>query len=357
MRILYFNQRKGVAKLIPESIEDLYHLYFIIEKGDLVSARTVRKVKLESKDGMRVKSKAVPTTLTIRVEFIEYHEYMKSLRVGGPVVRDPRDLGIKGSHHTLNISVNEPILIEKDNWARFQLERLKKAESNRLTAKILVLAIDRDQCNIGLIGRRVEHILTLHSGIPHNKSDMSHDEAKKRFFAEIFKKVNDMLARDSISAVVVAGPGFLKEDLHRYLTNSLPSNFNVALCSASSATPSAYQEIIKSGALTKVVKKLSVIEETKIIEKLIEELSRGEKATYGIAHVEQAAKYGAIDTLLILEGVFLSPKMGIRERLDKLIETVEERGGTVKIISEGHEAANYLKSLGGIAALLRYRLD
>jgi protein pelota len=43
--------------------------------------------------------------------------------------------------------------------------------------------------------------------------------------------------------------------------------------------------------------------------------------------------------------------------MEDVIKKVEEARGTVVIVSEHHEAGRKLKGLGGIAALLRFKIE
>jgi protein pelota len=87
------------------------------------------------------------------------------------------------------------------------------------------------------------------------------------------------------------------------------------------------------------------------MERLMEEIGKNGNATYGPKHVEEMAKAGAVDTLLILDSL-------IREKdHDTVVRAAEDQKGNVIIVSERHDAGRQLAALGGIAAILRYRKD
>ena len=46
MKIIRFNQRKSEMKLEPENFEDLWHLMKIINEGDVVISRTIRRFQI-----------------------------------------------------------------------------------------------------------------------------------------------------------------------------------------------------------------------------------------------------------------------------------------------------------------------
>ena len=60
-------------------------------------------------------------------------------------------------------------------------------------------------------------------------------------------------------------------------------------------------------------------EETQLVEKLLEEISKGKLATYGLEDVKKTIDYSAVDTLLVSDE-FLRKN---RDLVEKLISSVE----------------------------------
>ena len=117
------------------------------------------------------------------------------------------------------------------------------------------------------------------------------------------------------------------------------------------------KEALRSGVLDVVAKKLRIIEETKIVEEVLSRLgSQRKDVSYGLADVEMAAVYGAVDVLLVTDILLRSAEEDDRKRLDELIRSVEKKRGRVLIVNTEHEAGKKLSGLGGIASLLRFAL-
>ena len=74
-------------------------------------------------------------------------------------------------------------------------------------------------------------------------------------------------------------------------------------------------------------------------------------AVYGEKEVIDAINMGAVEKLLILDTVVPAKDM------IKHMEIVENMKGEVIVISSEHEGGEQLKSLGGLAATLRYPLS
>ena len=96
----------------------------------------------------------------------------------------------------------------------------------------------------------------------------------------------------------------------------------------------------------------------KLIEELLTEISKDGLSVYGVREVEGAVISGAVK-LLMITGKFIQKKrMADKfEKIDSLMKNVEEMRGKVYLISSEHEGGKKLDGLGGIAGLLRYKLN
>ena len=76
--------------------------------------------------------------------------------------------------------------------------------------------------------------------------------------------------------------------------------------------------------------------------------------------VQEAAEFGAVEKLLILDSRLRKERAGEGEwdvDANELIRSVEQKGGDVTVFSSDFDPGRQLQNLGGVAALLRYRLD
>ncbi|MGI0148529.1 MAG: mRNA surveillance protein pelota, partial [Thermoplasmata archaeon] len=109
------------------------------------------------------------------------------------------------------------------------------------------------------------------------------------------------------------------------------------------------QEALKGGSGAMVLEESRVGVETLAVERLLGEIAKGGTVGYG-PEVEAAAEAGAVETLLVTD---LAVRTAAGERI---MRAVDGSRGKVVIISTAHDAGKKLKSLGGVAAFLRYRL-
>src|SRR3989338_7717673 len=114
MKIVHQNLRKGELKIKLENLDDLWYLSQIIDRGDFVRGKTLRKIKVgEAERKQAVEKRAV--TLAIEVEKVEFHKTSNILRLLVKITEAPEDVPI-GSHHTFNLEINSVILIIKEKW-------------------------------------------------------------------------------------------------------------------------------------------------------------------------------------------------------------------------------------------------
>lgn len=79
-----------------------------------------------------------------------------------------------------------------------------------------------------------------------------------------------------------------------------------------------------------------------------------DRAFYGLKQVEKANEAMAIDTLLISDELFRHQDVATRSRYVRLVDSVKENAGTVRIFSSLHVSGEQLSQLTGIAAILRF---
>jgi protein pelota len=97
------------------------------------------------------------------------------------------------------------------------------------------------------------------------------------------------------------------------------------------------------------------MQELELVEELLARLgsSTGD-VSYGIDQVSEDAASGAVETVLVCDETLRGSEEEQRRRLEETLRLAEAKGGKVIVVSTGHEGGRKLKSLGGVAALLRY---
>jgi protein pelota len=177
----------------------------------------------------------------------------------------------------------------------------------------------------------------------------SGEDTRATFMRDVANAI-DQTAQDG-AEVILAGPGFAKEDLKKVIDSSYPELAKrIAMDDASSIGRSGFQEVLRRGAVKSVLESSRIAREAKLIEDLFREISKDGKAAYGIKEVQTALNYGAIETLLVLD------ELARRGRVDETMREVGNARGKVVIFSSEFEPGERLRALGGVAALLRFKI-
>jgi stalled ribosome rescue protein Dom34 len=125
MKILSYERESGFAKLKVESELDLWQLQQMINKDDVVKAKTIRQLFVQKETG-KEKSKRKLLLLAIKVEKVDYDKVKNELRVKGKIVEGPGEVQ-HGSYHTIDVKLGTILGITKV-WTKEELERLKRSQ-------------------------------------------------------------------------------------------------------------------------------------------------------------------------------------------------------------------------------------
>ena len=357
MRALGKDLKRGVIKLLPESLDDLWELYNIVQEGDRVYARTTREVKVGGEEGMRpTEGRRVPIFVGLKVEKVAFHKDVNRLRLTGVIFDAPEWLAIRGSHHTINVLPGKAITIEKDVWPLYQLKRVQAACAAK-APPILVIAIDDENCCVAVVKRdRIDVRAEVRADLPGKLDLERRGEALARYLSSVLKST--LRAWDECKCpLVIVGPGFVKDLLKDSMTDRYPELAKdvAKVGSVSSGGIAGVKEALRCGIMDSVAKRLRIVEEARLVEEVLSRLGLQRRdVSYGLTDVETAASYGAVDVLLVSDRLLRGAGEEDRRRLDDLIRGVEGKRGRVVIVSTEHEAGKKLSGLGGIAALLRF---
>lgn len=360
LRIITYDPKKETIKLRVENLDDLWVLYNIVVTGDTVFATTFRRVKRSKEEGRADRGERIPLYLGIKVKSVAFHEYSTRLRIKGTIIRGPEDLVTIGAHHTLNIDIDDTVTIVKEKWTGYAIRRLEDAVKASATPQLLIVAIDAGEATIATASNyRLQIIARITQNLPGKRGKPEeHSQALLRFFSDLKRAVELSLSETSVDTVVLAGPGFTKENFIRYLQDKNSELVGrITLETASSGDINAINEVIKRGAASRAILEMRITKETQLVEELLRRLGKGTKdVSYGLDEVKKVAALGAIETLLITDKILRESMTHKKEDFDRLLKSIERMAGKVVIISTLHTAGDQLSSLGGIAALLRYEI-
>jgi len=358
LKILQRDLKHGKVIVVPETLDDLWHLYNIVASKDEVYAQTTREVRVEERYARPKRGRRVSVFLGIRVEKMLWDRTLNRLRVHGIVCEAPEEINVKGSHHTINVTVNKPVTIVKSRWLKHHVDRLEW--SSRVTvAPVTVISMDDEEYCVAILRQYgVDVRAEERTRLPGKLEAEKRTKATQEFFKKALQSLRETW-KNSRSPIVVIGPGFVKNEFVRYMKreDSDIASAVIDVKGVNSSGLAGIQEALRSGVLIKALKHVRIAEETKVMEEVLERLGKGRlDVTYGLAEVEKASLFGAVERLLLTDVTLRETTNENRTALEKLMREVEERRGQIIVLSTEHEAGAKLLSLGGVAALLRFPL-
>jgi protein pelota len=352
MKIKEEDEKEGIVEIVPETLDDLWHLSHIIEVGDNASSLTTRRIQDTSGDKLRC-DRGVKRTfnLGLDIENITFQLFTGKLRLTGVITKGPDDLVPLGSHHTLEVKLNTPITIKKDRWQKWAINRLNLAieASKKLSAIIVVL--EDDTATLGLMRQYgIEYYGPIKG---HVSGKRIVDKNRQKNIIQFYEKVIESIEKfDSIQNIVIAGPGFVKNDFYDYLTDKHSDLAKISIIEATgSGGRNGIAEVLKKGTVEKLTSENRVAIEMGAVDNLLTEIAKNSsKVAYGVKQTTDAINLGAVSRLLILDTKVPENNMG------EAMDMVENMKGEVMVISSEHDGGKQLESLGGMAAILRYEI-
>ncbi len=361
MKIVTKKQKIGLVVVVPEDMDDLWHLYNIILPGDQVAARTVRRVRREMDDISRPdKGERRRMFIRLSVEEVALHKYSNRLRVKGKILEGPEDFVSLGTYHTINVEPGLKIEIVKESWPRPLLRRLDDAVA-RKGQRLIIIAVEEDQAVIGIIDDSGIDVRVEIHGRARGKYGkyIQTADAMDQMFSGIATQLHELIERfPEVTRIVVVGPGSTKEKLAEILKNKVPKSKNLLILEhVSTGTVSGIYEALNRGIIERIASEIRLNREIQLMDDIMRHLGKDTgKAVYGWTEINRAVQFGAVETLLVLDKLFREAEPEERRKMETIMRQVEKQAGTVEIFSAEHQAGKQLEGLGGIAALLRFSL-
>ena len=355
LKILERNLEKGFVKVVPETIDDLWHLYNIIFEGDEVYAYTSREIKPNEKFARPGRGERVSVFLGVKVETVSWDKFLGRLRVHGTICEAP-EIVPTGAHHTISIALNKGATIVKKVWLKHQLERLNRARRSS-EKPVIIFSID-DEGYAMATTAQYGFDVKMEEGIklPGKLETEKRTDAVREYFAKAMNSLRGVWATTH-SPIVIIGVGYVKNDFARFIANEAGdvAKSVVDVKGVNNGGVAGINEALRSGILLKAMKRLRIGEEAEIIEEVLKRLGKGEATvTYGLDQVEKTARLGAVETLVLADSMLRGSSDEQRLRLEEIMRKVEQKGGAVFVVSTEHEAGTKLVALGGAASTLRF---
>jgi len=329
----------GEIRLFPESVADLWQLSHLISPGDLGFATTLRTGEAAQDKLRPEKLEKRPVRLGIRVERVDLHAFSNRLRVSGTIEHGMDS----GAYHTLNIEPGFELSVIK-RWRPRDLERVDRAVKASIHELVHVLTIEEGGAELFRMRQYgPETVVTVTMG----SGKGGDTDSRPAFFARIGEYLTELKG-----PLVIAGPGFIKDDFARFLRSSLPEvSEKTLVVETRRIGAGAVQEVIGQGVLEKIHEDVQLGSEVRAMDELLMRISKGLPAAYGQKEVQKGIEYGAVEEVLVADSLLRD------EGIVSLLDRAELQNARIVVLSSVFEPGKRLEALGGIAALLRYRIE
>ena len=169
----------------------------------------------------------------------------------------------------------------------------------------------------------------------------NHDKNMERFFERIIQSILMHIKFDVVKAIIVASPGFIKDQFFEYMNQYAVQNIQTCkvlidnrtkfiLTHSASGFKHAVKEIFEDANLAPRLTDTKALGEVKALDAFHQMLkSEPARAYYGFKHVQMAKEADAIDTLLISDSLFRSKELSERKKYVEIVDKVREMNGQV----------------------------
>ncbi|KAG8182221.1 hypothetical protein JTE90_002652 [Oedothorax gibbosus] len=358
----------GSVTLVPEEPEDMWHAYNLVGEGDTLRSTTIRKVTTESATGSTA-SNRIRTTLTIQVEDIDFDTQACMLRVKGRNIQENQYVKM-GAYHTLDLELNRKFTLVKACWDSIALDRIDLACDPTQHADLAAVVMQEGLAHVCLVTSSMTLVRAkLEVNIPRKRKGMcsQHDKGLEKFFETVYQAVIRHVNFDIVKCVLIASPGFVKDQFYEYMFQQalkldnktlLENKHLFVLVHASSGFKHSLKEVLADPGMASKLANTKAAGEVKCLEQFHSMLmNEPNKAFYGIKHVMKASQAQAIDTLMISDTLFRCNDVAKRKSFVELVDNVRDNGGEVRMFSSQHPSGEQLDQLSGIAAILRFPME
>ena len=346
MRLLHRDPTTGTLKLRLETPSDLWRIARLVRPGELVGASTTRRDPEAPQEVAGAERTRRRVYLVVRTEQVEFHGFSKHVRITGPIVEGPFDIG---RHHTLDLTEGDDVTLAKPQPSAAERALLDEGIEGRGDPTIVVAAVDwGDSSIVRVRGRAIEPVADVRRTLAGKRFEGGQGEKDRTAYVE---ELSGVLAREgaNATAVVVAGPGFLKEALVRHLAETDPAFAKrVKVYPTAEGGRVGVDELLRSGRASEVLRASVAAEEAEVVEQLVRAVGGGLRAAVGRAEVAEALEAGAAETVLVSDALLADPEVV------RILDRTRSARARLFVVRADEAPGKRLAGLGEIAAILRY---
>ncbi|MDA7960459.1 MAG: mRNA surveillance protein Pelota [Nitrosopumilus sp.] len=333
----------------PEDPDDLLSLRRAVRAGDRVTGDTTRVIKRERDYSRPDRGERVRIRVALRVEKMSLDGELGRLRIAGTVQDSDNESVPRGSHHSMIIEPGRGITIAKKSWGPSQRDLLSRRGPR---AGFVLAAVDASDCGIArLSGTRMERIPDIRSGVSGKRYRGSFDMAG---FLDGAAQAAASVARPG-DRVIIFGPGHTKRRLANRMRGlpELQGHDISVIDGVETAGEDGIIEFSRSPAMRRAASGSGLARAAEITDEAVARAGRGaDLFAMGMDEASRAAVAGAVGSLVFSDRSVRDDEQGLVDLLDE----AERRGADTYAVDSSTDVGLRVSGLGGIVALLRYRM-
>jgi protein pelota len=354
----------GFLCLVPETTEDMWHIYNLVAVGDRLTASTLRKVNVRSGTGF-VANEKKNIKLTLDIKEIDFDTEAGALRLSGQNVVENKYVKL-GQYHTIEITIRKQFTLTKEHWDSVHLERIQAATDPSTSAELAAVVMQPGLANLCVITTHMTIVLSkIETTIPKKGLIGSkHEKAKVRFFKRIQEAILQHVNFEVIKAMLIASPGFIKDEFSDWFWAEATRTENKMLLGnrpkflmahSSSGFKHSLKEVLADPTVLAQLQDTKAYAETKALEEWTDMLSENpHRAVYGLQFCKAANTQQSIDYLMVTDDLFRAADQRVRQTYVDLVEECEANGAVIHYFSSLHVSGEALSKMSGVAAMLRF---
>lgn len=349
MRVLRLNAVEKRISLECHSLDDLQFASSLIQAGDRVYGETDRSIKPKEQGQ---KAFRMQMRLTILVESVDVDESTPSLRVSGSIEEgSPAEYVELHAHHSLVFGLYQSISITKNEWFAHEVEKIKQYERESQKPLFFSVVLDDEYAHliqVSASGLKEMGLIDAQKSGKQYKNDSSDEK--------YFSKLAEIIFASPLPTIILAGPGFTRESLLKYLQERNPrANPKVFLSVATAGMgEKGIREALSNASIAKALGESRLAKEGTLMQEVLMHLGKDDGlSTYGFSFVERCVKAGAAHTVLISSQFDRVSK----DQSNSLQALCHELGIVCYVLDVKNDPGKQLEGLGGVASLLRYRFE
>ena len=348
-------QSEEYWKLRIDSEDDLWVLARFAISGRSLAMLGERRDTTTAESGGRAKAaERKKMWIQLRIITTEYKTYSSILRVHGTIEQAPMDIG---SHHTHLVEVGDEIeLHSQSGFPEYDRLLLTETMTSDKKSNVSIIVVENDEIVLFEVtrrGLREGATWTMRGG--GKRGDIRTSETVAKSFQQ--KVAKEILAATSTKLpMILCGPGHARERLRQVILAQDPQR-TIRLVSTSMAGRPGANEIIREGLADELLSEHAISKEIQLLEEVWLRLSKNGAVAYGENELSKAMNEGAIETLLVSADTLRNPEAMIDGTpVSTWIQGISDIGAELVQCSSDHDSGEQLNNMGGVIALLRYRL-